>query len=304
MPSNKWKDANPANHAAKYLRGSRSRVAIIDADTVIYAVACSAEGKTGPDSYIQLRGDDECVRDCFKRMEEYIEEIEAETAIAAVSITTSYRNVLLPSYKSNRSTMHKPIMLPRLRELVLQNSRKDLATMAIAGLEADDVVGIAATSLQKADLREPIIVSIDKDMRSIPGLLWSPMHPEAGVVETSGLEADRCHLMQTLTGDAVDGYKGCPGIGKVKAASALATAKVSRWWGAVVSMYMDKGLTAEDALTQARVARILRDVDWNPDTREIDLWLPQTSNAKWLAANARTISVAKSQAGQVDRTLH
>ena len=76
--------------------------------------------------------------------------------------------------------------------------------------------------------------------------------------------------MQTLIGDIADGYKGCPGIGAVKAKKLLDEAPV---WATVKDAYEKAGLTEEDALQQARMARILRSSDY-PDG-QVKLWSPE-----------------------------
>ena len=45
-------------------------------------------------------------------------------------------------------------------------------------------------------------------------------------------------------------------------------------WSSVVQAYQKAGLTEADALTQARCARILRNVDWDDNTGMIKLWEP------------------------------
>ena len=81
------------------------------------------------------------------------------------------------------------------------------------------------------------------------------MRRDDGIIEVTEEDANYNHLLQALTGDAVDGYSGCPGIG-IKRASRLLDADAS--WDSVIAAYDKAGLTEEDALVQARVARILR----------------------------------------------
>jgi len=97
-------------------------------------------------------------------------------------------------------------------------------------------------------------------------------------------QADIYHMSQTLTGDATDGYKGCPGMGAVGAKKLLdkvldeatpwATSQTLRkmMWDAVVAAYVKAGLGEEEALCQARVARILRTGEFNFKTNEVILW--------------------------------
>ena len=133
-------------------------------------------------------------------------------------------------------------------------------------LEADDAMGIYAT-------QHPgnIIVSPDKDMKQIPGKLYNledtfTITPEEGA---------KWHLIQTLAGDQTDGYSGVPGIG-VKRAETLFN-KEGYNWATVVKAFEDKELTEEDALLNARLARILTIEDYDTTRQEPKLWTPEAS---------------------------
>jgi DNA polymerase-1 len=80
-------------------------------------------------------------------------------------------------------------------------------------------------------------------------------------------------MFQTLVGDTSDGYKGCPGVGKVKAEKLLA-GNDKLYWEIVRATFEKAGLTEQDALTQARLARILRFSDWDNEKKEPILWSP------------------------------
>ena len=133
-------------------------------------------------------------------------------------------------------------------------------------LEADDAMGIYAT-------QHPgnVIVSPDKDMRQIPGKLYD--------LETSkditAEEGAKWHVIQTLAGDQTDGYSGVPGIG-VKRAETLFN-KEGYSWATVVKAFTDKGLTEEDALLNARLARILTIEDYDTEQQEPKLWTPEAT---------------------------
>lgn len=275
------------NSLSKDFQNSHARIALIDADSVLYAAALGAEGilKNGSedgDEYIQLKDGEQLYDEVTRTLQGLTHKVGAEDAIICLTATQScFRYHLLPSYKGNRATMRRPAFLKALQYLVLD--RKPFRTMAVRGLEADDICGISQGSLQKANLREPIIVSIDKDMQQIPGLNYSWIGKEPTIKEFTRAEGDRMFLMQTLVGDVVDNYTGCPGIGKVKAGKLLdLCADASEWvqWEHVLGAFKKKGLTGEYALTQARVARILRSSDWNPKTHEVTLWTPTAQDIR------------------------
>ena len=85
-------------------------------------------------------------------------------------------------------------------------------------------------------------------------------------------------MKQTLTGDTVDCYPGCPGVGPVKAQRILdEDGDEYDLWLNVVMAFEKAGLTEEDALVQARLARILTTSDYNYDKEEPILWTAPTT---------------------------
>ena len=80
-------------------------------------------------------------------------------------------------------------------------------------------------------------------------------------------------LIQTLAGDSVDGYSGCPGIG-IKTAEKLLNPEVSfvENWNILVETYNKKGYSKDEVLQQARVARILRYDEYDMTQGEPLLW--------------------------------
>jgi 5'-3' exonuclease len=182
------------------------------------------------------------------------------------------RKLVDPSYKMQRKDTRKPLCFYEMKEK-LKLERK---CVFFDDLEADDVMGILST---KPGPDHKIIISRDKDMKTIPGTLWDG---GSGFHVINEGTADYWHLYQTLVGDASDGYKGCPGIGPVKAQKILKQANElaedtehpQGAWPAVVWTYIKAGLTEADALTQARLARILRWDDWDSQKKEVRLWTP------------------------------
>jgi DNA polymerase-1 len=88
-------------------------------------------------------------------------------------------------------------------------------------------------------------------------------------------EANYAHMMQTLCGDSTDGYSGCPGVGPKKAEAILANGHT---WDLVLDAFRKAGLSEDEALVQARVARILRHHEFDQRTSEVKLWTPATSS--------------------------
>jgi DNA polymerase-1 len=222
-------------------------------------------------------------REAMEEVEEKVERAMLDTGtsrvIFAFSMHPNWRLQVLPSYKSNRKNSQKPPGLADLKHRVRERSGWSVSEKP--GLEGDDILGILAT--HPTLIEGPKVVwSQDKDLRGVPCTLY----PDLGgfITTITEEEADHWHLVQTLTGDATDGYKGCPGVGEVSAAKILGDPTKTGTgrsvpespWRAVVGAYQKAGLTEEDALVQARVARILRWNEFNYETKEPILWQPKT----------------------------
>ena len=172
-----------------------------------------------------------------------------------------FRHNILESYKGTRKASQKPMGYHSLVEYL----KDKYSYLQVPMLEADDTLGILATN---GECSRNIIVSVDKDMLTIPCEYYNMDKEVTETVDTK--LADYMHLYQTLVGDSTDNYKGCPGVGPKKAADIL---KIPSW-SRVVTAFEKAGLTPDDALVQARVARILRANEYNFETGEVILWEP------------------------------
>lgn len=234
----------------------------------------------------------------------------------------SWRKELWEGYKANRKDTVRPLLLGRLLEYL----RTKHGGEHWAGLEADDMLGILATAPESLpvggvpdftqgsiEYEKRIVCSNDKDMQTFPGFqytLGDNRNGSANVREVWPEFAKRYHLRQTLSGDRVDGYYGCPGIGTTRAEEIIENAKalvqtktvitrgprkgqeVTAWkyekeptndlWRVVVTHYRKAGLGAnaapEQALLTARLASILQYQDYDRATGRITLWTPDKLN--------------------------
>lgn len=245
--------------------------ALIDGDMVAFRIAAGCDTVIMWDDMIHTTHIDveTCQRLLRAEVERIMEATGASAARFAVSARRNFRYDLFPDYKGNRKSTRKPTGLGDLLQYGIDNFdgfRKD-------GLEADDVLGIWQTRSPKGST---IIVSGDKDMRTIPGKHYNPLKPGEGIVTVSQAQGDRTHMLQTLTGDATDNIPGCPGCGPVTAEKTLPPlgSHLVDLWEAVVDFYIKKGLTPEDALLNARLTRILQKPDYDFETGTVIYWEP------------------------------
>ena len=207
----------------------------------------------------------------INKIQEFREQLNCDDFILCLSDRANFRRKIYPDYKANRAKSRLPIILRQVKQWIID----ELNGQLWANLEADDVISILATD--KGMDEETIIVSIDKDFQGVPGIYYDYNKGEYHHPTTE--EADHFHLIQTLTGDSTDGYSGVPKVGPVAAKKALD--KDGYTWETVVTCYEKAGLTEQDALINAWMARLLRTENYCFRTNTIKkLWIPQNYQTK------------------------
>ena len=245
---------------------------LIDGDIVAYQIAAALETAInwGDDLWTLHAdaGEGKYRVDCF--LTELTATLEAEGMAIALTDDNNFRKVIYPEYKSNRVNVRKPMILKELKDYM----KETYNTFIRPWLEADDVLGILATS----DILIPgdkLICSVDKDLLSIPGEHYNWKSKEFKSVSVE--QADRFHMIQTLTGDTTDGYPGCAGVGPVKAYRILdGSTTYEEMWPKVVKAYETAGLGGL-ALPMAQIARICRRDDYDFKKKVVIPWTPPRS---------------------------
>jgi DNA polymerase-1 len=256
----------------------KHRVALIDADIIIYELASVCEtaipwpyGDNGEVLWTRHLQLDQAWAGVLDRMETLAAKCQAHDYIACITTSSeNWRFDVYPPYKSNRSKGIKPMGVGIMRDRMNQEEWCRL----VPPLEGDDVLGILQT---KPNAGDTIIISTDKDMQTIPGQHYNPGKDKFFTV-TQGM-ANSYHLRQAMSGDTTDGYPGCPGIGEKKALNLVPDSVedsevLDLWNDALVPAFVKAGKDEAFALGQARVARILRATDYNPAKKEVLLWTP------------------------------
>ena len=230
---------------------------IIDGDIIAYKAAASSETPINwGDGLWTLHAHEE---DVEKYVDDFIftlkKNAKCRKPYVVLSDKNNFRKDLAPFYKANRKNTRKPMLLEYAKEYM----REKFRATSKANLEADDYMGILALSFP-----DSVIWSEDKDLMTIPGKHLV----NEDIIEVSLEEADRNFYSQVLTGDTTDNYKGCPGVGAVKAAKILADKYTPvEMWSAVLEAFEKAGLTEDEAILQARLAHIKRE-------DRTDLWSP------------------------------
>lgn len=258
---------------------------LIDGDILVYQRTAANEVETdwGDDLWTLHSDASKSWQEIVAELEWLREHLGADHIVIAKSDDHNFRKDILPSYKANRKGTRKPIGYRAMWELL--ELHEDYEVFHRPGLEGDDILGILATAKAQFPGRK-IVVSLDKDLKTIPGLLLNLNTARRGmrddpstdladyIYEVLPEDAADWHLEQTLTGDPTDGYRGCPSFGPVKVAKLRDTCGGRLTWEGVLSAYKKAGLSEEDALIQARCARILQVTDYDFKARRPIPWLP------------------------------
>lgn len=231
--------------------------ALFDGDEILYKACRVCEVEVNVTHESTFHSDPAQVRRVIRQeVEALLEATDSEDPVFALSdLKANFRKAAYGKYKTNRVAARKPLGYYAAREWI----ECEYGTICWPSCEADDVMGARGQDFN-------IVISSDKDMLTVPGIYYSPYHRQYR--SASSGQADFNFLQQTLTGDATDGYPGCPGVGPVKAAAilnsfaeipfSLTTEEFAKAWHEGVVPAFDKAKIKRDPLVQARCARILR----------------------------------------------
>lgn len=177
-------------------------IALIDGDLIAYR--CSASANDEPLEVAVLR--------CDNLMRQLIQETNADEYMCFLSGPTNFRKEINPEYKANRKDQEPPKWLQECKEFLITEWKAKM----VEYLEADDLLGINQT-------QNSIIVSLDKDLRMIPGehysweistAKWTKQAEFSTVTLFGGLQT---FYKQLIIGDTTDNIFGISGLGPVKA---------------------------------------------------------------------------------------
>ncbi len=257
---------------------SSPKVALIDADSIAYKYASIHQDTTvwddGQESGNFVSSVSTDLEAALDSMWAFIEQIQertkTESYILVVSPKKSFRSSVSEDYKKNRKSPKVPLsLLKPLKDALLL-----AGALLFSNVEADDV----CVARLYAAPDKYVLCHIDKDLDQAVGRHFNYNTTEKYYVDQDA--ADYLFFYQVLMGDSVDGVKGCPKIGKVKARKILAECKGNEeMWDSVIRTYKDAGCTRDYLLEQSRLVWMLREFD--EETEEFSLWKPGELALQW-----------------------
>jgi len=239
----------------------KPKTAIIDGDILIYRASFWADVEGIDELPIRLKHDVKrwTPRGC--------------KPIVALSCPRkqNFRRRVWSEYKAHRDDTNQPDSINYAIEIVVD----DFDIVKYPQLEADDIMGIEASA------GNAIAVTIDKDLRCVPGWHWNP-DKEKKPICISEEDADRFFYEQWMTGDTTDNIPGLWKVGPKKAQKFLKETPRENWVKEILEMYRveerpeHKGRAGLDPIrfgkAMAWCVRILRDGEYDKSGQLINLW--------------------------------
>lgn len=277
---------------------------ILDGDFLVFQAMSASETETcWEDNVYTLECDHnrawEILTNAVEAIRSKRKSWENSKIIMCFTDKVNWRKDILPTYKANRKKTRKPTGYYAFVEKVM--NVPEWNSFLRPTLEGDDCMGIIATKPSIVGCKTATICSPDKDFKTIPCEFFQT---SSGEIHQQTIEsAHRYHMYQTMIGDTTDGYSGISGVGETVATDFLNEPYLwesyehefksgvrkgtteTRWrktekpedytlWDCMLNLALKYGVSPEELLVQAQVARICHASDFNFKTKEVILWQP------------------------------
>lgn len=235
--------------------------ALIDGDWLVFATVTSPDilhefYHAELDEWSYKLNVDEAAKEVVAKSHDFTATAGCDNFVLCFGGHANFRKDLDPTYKANRKATRKPLGY----RAVLERLEAETSCAWAEGYEGDDVMAMLSHRGQGN-----VMVSVDKDMKTVPGQLFNPMRPEEGVVTITQRDALYWLCYQTLCGDATDGYGGCKGIGPKTAEKILHDFDCDTLDAAfntyVYLAYIKAGMTRANADLTAKLVQIVYDCE-------------------------------------------
>lgn len=196
-------------------------ILLVDADSLIFA-SCYSNDKQGQ-FYTDIEDAINKFDQQFMKIVNDLEErFEIQKVITFNGSKGNFRKKITPVYKANRKKQDLPPLLHDMHDYV----KKQYNSVYGYGIETDDLVSAYWFSLSKDLGRENVmIVSIDKDYRQFPALIYNYHYNHREIVDITPEEAMFNFYSQMIEGDTADNVNYFKGKGKKFAENYLKNCK-------------------------------------------------------------------------------
>ena len=250
---------------------------LVDGSSYIYRAFFAggdAMSVTLPDGSVQKTG---AIRIMINMLQSLRKEVPSAYAACIFDAKgPTFRDEIYPEYKANRSPMPDDLrsQIEPIHEVVRLMGWK---VLAIAGVEADDVIGTLAAAASAQGM-EVIVSSGDKDLAqlvnahvTIIDTMNGKRRDVAGVTAEFGVPPHLMRDYQTLVGDTVDNVPGVPKVGPKTAA---------KWLNEYGSL--EAIIANVDSIKGAVGESLKKSLDWLPTGRTLVTIKTDCDLADWL----------------------
>ena len=187
-------------------------ILLVDADSLIFA-SCYKKREHKDDERFYTD-----IEDCKAKFDEQFMSIvnkledmyPVERVITFSGSKGNFRKLITPVYKANRKVENIPPLLNEMHQFV----KDEYDSVWGYGIETDDIVARYWYNLSNEIGRDNVmIVSIDKDYKQFPCLIYNYHYKHKVVLDISEDEALYNFYEQMIVGDTADNIKGIAGRG-------------------------------------------------------------------------------------------
>ena len=188
-------------------------ILLVDADSLVFASCCRT--KTFPDDKPHYTNINDAIskfdEQFMKIVNDLEEKYDIEKVITFNGCKGNFRKQLTRNYKANRKNQVLPPLLHNMHQYVKDTYKSKFAY----GIETDDMVARYWKGLVDEFGRDNVmIVSIDKDYKQFPCLMYNYHHKHKKVLDISEQEALYNFYEQMIIGDTADNVNFFKGKGK------------------------------------------------------------------------------------------
>tara|TARA_R110000744_G_C19307172_1_gene556350 strand:+ start:212 stop:925 length:714 start_codon:yes stop_codon:yes gene_type:complete len=195
-------------------------ILLVDADSLIFA-SCYKKRENPEDGmyYTNISDSRNKFHDQFMAIVNKLEDMyNVEKVLTFSGSKGNFRKLITPQYKANRKKQELPPLLGDMHEYVKEHYNSIWGY----GVETDDMVARYWYKLSKEFGRDEVmIVSIDKDYKQFPALIYNYHYKHREILDISIDEAMFNFYEQFIIGDSADNVQYFKGKGKVFAGKYL-----------------------------------------------------------------------------------